>query len=297
VRNPSQWHRLDSNWRVMVYAFALLLFVAPTHAGSDLPRPDHIVIVIEENHSFQQIIGNPAAPYVNLLVARGALLTNSYALTHPSQPNYLGLFAGFMDGSLGNNCPINVTVPNLRSALAQVGRSFTGYAEDLPTAGSTDCIVGSYVRKHNPWVNWQQSPINRVLPAENRPMSDFPSGFDTLPTVSIVVPNQRNDMHDGSDPNRITTGDAWLKAHLDPYVQWTFEHNSLLILTWDEDDLKSGNHIPTILVGPMVEPGRYGDKVNHYSLLRTILEMYGAQPVGLSLQTSPIRSVWKRTSP
>ncbi|MFO0731460.1 MAG: alkaline phosphatase family protein [Nitrospiraceae bacterium] len=282
---------------VMGCLLATLGLVGPAQAEPPLPRPDHIVIVIEENHSYAQIVGSSAAPYLNSLIAQGALLTNSYGVTHPSQPNYLALFAGSTEGILSNNCPISLTVPNLRSALAQVRRTFTGYSEDLPAAGSTDCVVASYVRKHNPWVNWQGAPIHNVLPSENRAWTDFPTNFDTLPTVSIVVPNQRNDMHDGADPQRITEGDSWIQARLASYVRWAQSHNSLLIVTWDEDNGKSDNHIPTILVGPMVRPGQYGEKTDHYGLLRTILEMYGAKAIGLSQQASPIRSPWKPPSP
>ena len=262
-----------------------------------LPRPDHIVVVIEENHSFAQIINSPAAPYLNALIEKGALLTNSYGITHPSQPNYIALFAGSTEGIIANNCPLVLTVPNLRSTLAQVGRSFVGYSEDLPAVGSTDCIVASYVRKHNPWVNWQSSPINQVPSSENRPFSDFPTDFSAPPTVSIIVPNQQNDMHDGKDPDRIQRGDQWLKTHLSRYVEWAESHNSLLIVTWDEDDGKSDNHIPMIVVGPMVRRGRHDEKIDHYGLVRTITEMHGAQPIGLSRQARPLTSIWNAPSP
>ena len=252
--------------------------------------------MIEENHSFAQIIDSPAAPYLNALIENGALLTNSYGITHPSQPNYLALFAGSTEGIIANNCPLVLTVPNLRSTLAQVGRSFVGYSENLPTVGSTDCIVASYVRKHNPWVNWQSSPINQVPSSENRPFSDFPTNFSTLPTVSIIVPNQQNDMHDGKDPDRIQRGDQWLKTHLSRYVEWAETHNSLLIVTWDEDDGKSDNHIPMIVVGPMVRRGRHDERIDHYGLVRTITEMYGAHPVGLSRQARPLTTIWSAPS-
>jgi len=82
------------------------------------------------------------------------------------------------------------------------------------------------------------------------------------------------------------------QASLERYVDWAQTHNSLLIITWDEDNGKSDNHIPTILVGPMVRPGRYHEQTNHYGLLRTITDMYGAQPVGLSRQASPLTTIW-----
>ena len=282
---------------MLILCLSFLCWIEPLFAQTSLPKPDHIVIVIEENHSFAQIIDSPAAPYLNALAKKGALLTNSHGVTHPSQPNYIALFAGFIEGVNGNTCPLALTTPNLHSTLAQVGQTFVGYAEDLPAVGATDCVAGAYARKHSPWVNWQTSPINTVPPGDNHPFSEFPTDFSTLPTVSMVVPNQQNDMHNGKDPERIELGDQWLRTHLDSYVQWADTHNSLLIVTWDEDNGKSDNHIPTILVGPMVRQGRFGEQVDHYGLLRTIEEMYGAQPVGLSRQASPLTTIWTAPSP
>ena len=281
---------------ILLLWMALLCQACAAFSHPPLPRPDHIVVVIEENHSLAQIMDSPAAPYLNTLARKGALLTNSYAVTHPSQPNYIALFAGSTDGVNGNTCPILLTGPNLHSTLAQAGYSFAGYSEDLPAAGSPDCVAGSYTRKHNPWVNWQSSPVNAVPSSDSRPFTDFPPDFHSLPTVSIVVPNEQNNMHDGRDPERIERGDQWLLTHLDRYVQWAETHNSLLIVTWDEDNGVSGNHIPTIVVGPMVRPGRYGEHVNHYGLLRTITDMYGAKPVGLSEQARPLTTIWTAPS-
>ncbi len=281
------------NRQVIAAVLAVLLsWTDLLSAQSPLPKPDHIVIVIEENHAFGQIIDSPAAPYLNMLARKGALLTNSHAITHPSQPNYIALFAGTIEGVNGNTCPTSLTAPNLSSTLTQAGQSFIGYSEDLPAVGATDCIAGAYARKHNPWVDWQSSPINSVFSDRNRPFTDFPKDFHTLPTVSIVVPNQENDMHHGNDPDRILRADQWLRTNLDRYVQWAETHNSLLIVTWDEDNGKSDNHIPTILVGPMVRAGRYGEPTDHYVLLRTIIDMYGAKPVGLSRQASPLTTIW-----
>ena len=281
----------------LVFAALLLSWTTPGSAQPPLPKPDHVVIVIEENHAFGQIIDSPAAPYLNALARKGALLTNSYGVTHPSQPNYIALFAGTIEGVNGNVCPMLLTGPNMASALAEAGQSFTGYAEDLPAVGAVDCIAGAYARKHNPWVNWQSSSTNTVPAAQNRPLTDFPTDFSTLPTVSIIVPNQQNDMHDGSDPDRIQRGDQWLQARLERYVDWAQTHNSLLIITWDEDNGKSENHIATILVGPMVRAGRYPEQTNHYGLLRTVTDMYGAQPIGLSRQASPLTTMWAAPKP
>ena len=99
-------------------------------------------------------------------------------------------------------------------------------------------------------------------------------------------------MHDGNDPDRIQRADRWLQTHLSRYVQWAESHNRLLIVTWDEDDGKSDNHIPMILVGPMVRRGRFDERIDHYGLVRTITEMYGAPSIGLSRQSRPLSTIW-----
>jgi len=86
----------------LVYCIVAIIYQGPAradmptswspHSTTTLPSPAHVVVVLEENHAYSQIIGNAQAPYINSLASQGALFTNSYALTHPSQPNYLDLF-------------------------------------------------------------------------------------------------------------------------------------------------------------------------------------------------------------
>src|SRR5712691_1486832 len=180
-------------------------------APSKIPRPDHVVIVIEENKSYKQIIGNMAAQYINRLANEGALFTNSFAVAHPSQPNYLALFSGSTHGVPDDRCPIFLTGDNLASELRKKGFSFAIYSESMPSIGYEGCFTPNYyyARKHNPAVNWQGK---NILPEVNMPFDIFPSDYTKLPTVLIVVPNQINDMHDGATLlDMIVRGDTWLK--------------------------------------------------------------------------------------
>ena len=270
---------------------AVLAFLALCACGSAWPAPDHVVIVVEENKSYEQIIGSGDAPYINALAKKGALLTRSYAITHPSQPNYLALFSGDTHGVVDDRCPVSVSGENLASELVKKGLSFRTYSESMPSAGFTGCAAGPYMRKHNPAVNWQG--IN-VSPEMNVPFTTFSWSYPSLPTVSIVVPNQLNDMHDGEPSEAIRRGDKWLKEHIDPYVQWAERHNSLLILTWDEDDGTRGNHIVTIFVGPMVKRGTIDARVDHYGILRTLLDAYGLRPIGKAATAAPVKGIWTR---
>ncbi len=265
-----------------------------TVTPSSLPRFDHIVIVIEENKDYSEIIGSGTpATYINALAAQGALFTNSHAITHPSQPNYLDLFSGSDQGGIGDACSAQTTYPgpDPGGQLIQAGFSFAGYSENQPSAGFTGCSDPSqlYARKHNPWANF--SDVNG--PTTNLPYTSFPTttaGFSSLPTVSFVVPNLNNDMHNGS----IQQGDTWLQQHLDSYAQWAKTHNSLFIVTFDEGEETSlTNQIATLFVGQHVQVGSTdAANISHYDVLRTLEDMYGLTPANNAASAADITGIW-----
>jgi PKD repeat protein len=267
------------------HATSLSLTVNP--ATASIPRYDHVIVVIEENTSESTVIGNTAqAPYINSLAAAGANFTQSFAVTHPSQPNYLALFSGSTQGVTDDTCPQSFAANNLGNQLITAGFTFAGYSETMPSNGYTGCTSGTsgYARKHNPW-----SDFTDLAATTNLAYTSFPTDFTTLPTLSFVIPNLCDDMHDCA----LTTGDTWLKNNLDAYATWAKTHNSLLIVTWDEDDsTTSANQIATIFVGANVKPGTYTETINHYSVLRTLENMYGLSALGSAASATPITDVW-----
>jgi acid phosphatase len=219
-----------------------------------------------ENHSYSDIIGSPQATYIKSLAGRGALFTQSFAVTHPSEPNYLALFSGSTQGVTSDACPLQLSGTNLATELASAGGTFAGYSEGLPSTGDPVCSSGKYARKHAPWASFSSLPGT-----VNQPFTAFPVDFATLPTVSFVIPDLDHDMHDGS----VATGDAWLAQHLDRYASWAEGHNGLLVLTFDEDDRSQNNQIATVIVGAHVRVGRYDEHLDHYRLLRTLEALTG----------------------
>src|SRR5207245_11472812 len=109
---------------------------------STLPVYDHIVIVIEENKDFEQILGSRIeAPYIRQLAEEGAVISRMFGEEHYSQGNYFWLFCGsnqnvgFSDQvpSAANHPVYLFTASNLGESLIRKGLSFKGYSGSLPT--------------------------------------------------------------------------------------------------------------------------------------------------------------------
>ena len=253
-------------------------------AASAVPRFAHVLVVVEENHAKGEIIGNSAAPFMNSLARHGALFTRSYAVTHPSYPNYLALFSGSTHGITDDSCPHYYSSGNLGNQLRRHGFSFAGYADGLPRTGYLGCNHGAYARRHVPWVDFRDLP--RSL---SHPMTAFPTNLAKLPRLAFVIPNVDHDMHDGT----IAQADRWLRAKLSAYVTWARSHDSLLVVTWDEDDHSAGNHIATIVAGAHVRTGKYGTRIDHYRLLRTLEASFGLPGIGQAAHRTPVTTIWK----
>ncbi|MER8101607.1 alkaline phosphatase family protein [Kitasatospora sp. NPDC094016] len=260
---------------------------ASTAQAAALPAPDHIVVVVMENHAYNQVVGSSSAPYLNSLATGGANLTQSFGITHPSQPNYYALFSGSTQGVTDDSC-VSVGAlqgPNLASEVTAAGKTWASYNETLPAQGSTTCSSGKYAQKHNPWFGFGNVPLNSA-----RTFAQFPTDYTTLPNVSFVVPNLCSDMHDCS----VGTGDTWIKNNLGAYATWAKSHNSLLVVTFDEDNRLAGNRIPTVFYGAHVTPGSTSAATyNHYNVLRTLEDLAGATThAGNAANAADITGIW-----
>jgi phosphatidylinositol-3-phosphatase len=248
-----------------------------------LPYYQHVLVAVFENKSRRDVVGH--APAFRRLANHGADLQRSYAVTHPSQPNYLALFSG-RTRVPDDSCPHRWSAQNLASQLIARGVSFAAYSEDLPGAGARACTSpnGLYARKHAPWTNFTTVPRRLSLP-----YTSFPTSYKSLPAVSFVIPNLCHDTHDC----RIRVGNTWLRDHLLPYAAWARRHDSLLIVTFDEDDGSTSNHIYTVLAGAHIRPGHYPQPITHYSVLRTLEAIYSLRALGHAADAHRIRGIWR----
>ncbi|MFE7245899.1 alkaline phosphatase family protein [Streptomyces sp. NPDC057580] len=236
-------------------------------APPGVPKPDHVVMVMMENKGYDDILKNPSTrpqdqvPYIKSLEAQGASFTDSYGLQHPSLPNYYALLsASDIVKTSTHPAPSSVDTDNLANQLVTHGYTFANHANQA---------------KPTQWFRFKNTPgtAANLNPMDKR-LEQFPTapeGFEKLPTVSFVVGNGDQSMHDGS----LAQGDAWVKRTFDSYIQWAKTHNSLFVLTWDEDNFTPVNRIPTLMVGPMVKAGEYSERINHYNVTKTLLDMYG----------------------
>jgi acid phosphatase len=261
----------------------------PSSIAPDPVRPHakSVVVLIMENRDYDRVIGNRDAPYIdNVLVPQSAVMTNSHAIGHPSQPNYLALFSGSTQGIINDSCPHNFSVANLGDELLTAGISFAGYTETMPSDGFTGCLAHLYARKHNPWVDFTNVPSS-----SNLVYNGFPGA---PPTVMFLVPNLCHDMHNCTTRE----GDHWLRNHLTPILEYNAANDGLLVITWDEaaPDLDGSDRIPTLLIGPMIRPGEYGQYVSHYNVLRTIEEIFKVPCVANACGARPIAGMWRASN-
>lgn len=248
----------------------------------DIPEFSNVIVVVEENASFSEVIGSGSMPYLNSLAAKYGLATNYFANTHPSIGNYFMMTTGTIvtndDGFNGT-----VSVNNLARQFKKDGKTWKAYAESIPSAGYLGGNTGLYLKRHNPFSYFSDVANDPAQRANIVPFSQFSSDIDSgLPDFSFIVPNAINDAHNcpsgGSsctEAEKLAVADRWLKKNIDPLIKSGAMKNALLVITFDEanpkDTSHGGGHIATVVVSPKAKQGFQGSGLyQHQNLLRTV---------------------------
>jgi phospholipase C len=218
-------------------AVALAALVAASCSGSaatrtPLPRFDHVLVVVLENKSQSNVLGNENAPNFNGLAKRYALLSGYGGVTHPSLPNYLALVSGSTHGITSDCTTCIVSARNLADTLERAHLTWKGYAEGLPRRGFTGGSAGRYAKKHMPFLYFRDvvskpARLRRVVSLRQFGR-DLAAG--ALPSFSLIVPDMCHDMHDCS----VETGDAWLGGFLSPLLRSRKLGHSVIFVITDE---------------------------------------------------------------
>ena len=260
-------------------------------------RFGHVLLVVEENHDYADIIANPSIPYLNSLANQYGLATNYFANGHPSIPNYMMITTGqtltLIDSLTPHEFP--VSQDNVVRQLIAAGKMWKAYAEDLPSVAYTGGDTGKYAVRHNP-LAYMTDVQNDSAQAQNLvPFTQFAvdSSAANLPDYCFIVPNLCDDAHDCP----LSTADTWLKANIDPVIHsaW-FQKDGLLIIVFDEasndDFTQGGGHVPAIVVSPLAKNGYKSIALyQHQSVLRLTLEGLGVTKLPGDAATAP--AMWE----
>lgn len=262
--------------------------------GTVTTTADHVFLVVLENHSFSQVIGSSAMPYLNSLASQNSLAANYFGNMHPSLGNYFVLTTGLQETNpiVGDSFTGPVSDDNIVRALAGAGKTWKAYMESIPSAGYIGGDVSPYVKHHNPFayftdVAGSDGQHATAQAANIVPFTQLSADMsaNALPNFGFIAPNIDDDAHDcptgGSlcdDSAKLTAADNWLKNNIDPLIKSPAFANSVLIITFDEGELidlnNGGGQVATVLVGSHVKTGfRSNTFFQHQSTLRLILDL------------------------
>jgi hypothetical protein len=275
--------------RAAAVACAALALSACGSAAKPPPKPapaarsstSHIAVIVMENEERGSVLGSSAAPYINGLASRYGTATHSYAITHPSLPNYLALVSGSTQGIASDCTNCQATGRNLGNQLDAKGLSWRSYLEGLPSPCFMGASSGRYARKHDPFSYW---PSTRCGHRASFVVLDSDLRHGTLPAFAFVTPDLCHDMHDCS----VAEGDRFL-AGLVPRLLTGIGPHGYVVLTFDEGSSGAGccggaahgGEIATIVAGPDVVRGRaMSAALDHYGVLRTIEDTLGLPHLG-----------------
>ncbi len=268
-------------------AGTLLLLLLSIAAPGAVPAARPVVLVVEENHSYESVIGSPSMPFLNRLARQYAVATKYYANDHSSIPNYFWMTAG-QPLTYNDNTRAIFDVNNIVRQMLIGGKSWKSYAEGLPYAGYTGFNTELYVKRHNP-LAYFTDVANSSLKSNLAPFSEFAADLrnNRLPDFSFVVPNIQHDAHNGS----LSTADRWLANNIAPLLSTPdFQPGGrgVLIITFDESNdedcrpvsceygKEGGGRVATVIAGPAVRR-QFASQAfyRHENLLRTIAVMLG----------------------
>jgi len=264
-----------------------------------IPVVAHVFVLVEENHSYSSIIGNPAMPFTNSLAQQYSLATQYYANRHNSLPNYFMLTVGDLV-TTDDTYTGTVTADNVVRAITAAGKKWKIYADSLPNVGYLGPTVVPYGKDHNPFTYFSDVLNSSSQAANVVPFTQLATDMQngTLPDYAMIVPDFANDGHDCpneasncSDTDKLSHIDSWIQTNVGPLINSFAFSNSVLIYTWDEssiDDMANGGgHIPTILIGSPVRRGFQSTTMyQHQSTLRLTMELLGIKDLPAASATA-----------
>lgn len=261
-----------------------------TSASTGQSTSSHVFLVVEENHSFTEVIGNSSMPYFNSLASKYGLATQYFANGHPSIPNYFVLTTGLTE-TFDDNFTGTISDDNVVRELVKVGKTWKCYAESLPSPGYLGEDSGLYLRHHNPFTYLSDVQNDSSQAANIVPFTEFATDLsnNALPQYSFIVPNIMDDAHNGT----LAEADAWLQTNIAPLIaSSTFQSGGLLVITFDEGDESDASHgggqVATLIISSAGKQAYQSTTFyQHQSVLRLMLAESGVTTFPGMAATAP----------
>jgi hypothetical protein len=257
----------------------------------------HVFVIVLENREYGEVIGNPAAPYLNRLARRRLVATHYYAVSHPSLPNYLAMIGGSTFGIRSDCTACHATGANLATQLSSAGIGWRAYMEAMPSRCFGGAYFANYAKKHNPFsyfpaITSNPSLCDRVVPGRELGRD---LGRGSLAAFTWITPDLCNDGHDCS----IGVSDRHL-ARLVPALLRHLGTDGFLLVTFDEGSTSAGccggahgGRVATVIAGPDVRRrARLAKDYTHFSLLRTLEDHFGVAHLRKAADARPLREAF-----
>ncbi|MGH3155159.1 MAG: alkaline phosphatase family protein, partial [Streptosporangiaceae bacterium] len=287
---------------------------SPCGTVTTAPTYKHVIVIMDENESYSDIIGSSQAPYINSLASECGLASNYHNITHDSLPNYLGITSGLTYKTLlpyDEDCLPSASCEVKGNNIFHQASSWKEYAESMPSACDKS-DSGNYAPKHNPSVYYTDLSTCKTddVPlgtASNSPLVKQFRSESTAPAYSYLTGNLCDDMHGttGCESGLIKAGDTWLSTWI-PLITSSKVYQSgdtVIFLVWDEgaggttgekcynNTTDQSCRVPAIVIAPSVKAGTVvSTQLDHYSLLKTSEQLLGLPQIGQAKSAASMES-------
>jgi hypothetical protein len=292
-----------------------LLFLAGLGAAQDVPRSSHVWMIAEENHSYEDVVGNTQMPYYNQLIQKYGLATQFYADQHSSLPALMWLASGAAVELDNDTVSCHHSEDNVVRELLKQRYSWRSYQTNMPYAGFQGLFGGlnnTYYRRHNPLIDFTDVCPGTGQESNSVPYSQMAVDFAQGNTVNyaFITPDSDEDAHSGT----LQAADGWLQNHVPAILarpEFAPGGDGILFVVWDEGTLYTdnrcsasvaqgcGGRTATLVIGPQVKPGYLSAATYHSeNILKTVCAAMGLSPCpGAAQNAVPMADFFKTANP
>ncbi len=281
--------------------------------AQNVPRSSHVWMITEENHSYEDVVGNSQMPYYNQLISQYGLATQFYSEQHSSLPALMWFLAGAAVEPNNDTTSCDHTQDNVIRELLKRGYNWRAYEEDMPYAGYQGLYGGAdgnYYRRHNPLIDFSDVCPGTGQDTNSVPYTQMAADFSQNYTTNYayITPDAIDDAHSAS----LQTADQWLQDHVPQILdrpEFGPGGDGILFIVWDESNDTDnrcsssvsqgcGGRTPTLVIGPGVKKGYQSTTYyRNQNLLATVCAAMGLSPCpGAGQNAAPMADFFNTVS-